>query len=769
MDETIPIRPEPLPKDEILIVDDNVANLQLLSAILSEKGYAVRSAANGTLALQAVETAVPDIILLDIDMPDMNGYKVCKRIKAQEASRDVPVIFLSALGETLDKVEAFSIGGSDYISKPFEIEEVLARIENQLARGRLQKELQQANDELEQRVAKRTEALVAVVNRLEEEITERTRAEAALQQYTDRLHILQQIDRAILAAQSPATLAQVAVTHSPSLIPCQWAGMITFEPEVNEATVLAVNSERPSPIEAGERLSLDTFDEVNKLEGQLLVEDFTSETPRTILDGTLQNMGLASRILAPLVSRNKLLGYLELAAETPGIFSVEHSAVAEEVARQVALALENVRLHAETQRRTKGLAAINNAGRAMTSTLQLKTVLEQTMAEVRTLLEAEGASVLLYDPDLNDLVFSTVAAPDAELLTGLRLPLTEGIAGWVMEKNEPVMVDNVQTDPRFSDRIDNLTGSKTNSLVAVPLTYKDKVLGVVEVINRVGEKFRPQDMEMLQALTTSAAVAIENARLYKDLEDRMQDLQDAQRQLIQSEKMSALGRLVASITHEINNPLQSVQTCLTLTREEMEGDRRQDKIDRYLGIVESEIERVSTIIRRMRDFYRPGAHEGMQTVDVNETIASVLELTGKQLQHSEIVVEQSLGENLPQIEANVDHLKQVFLNLILNAVDAMPTGGTLQVTTRNTRLSLGPSRAIKPAVRLDFTDTGEGMSAETMSHLFEPFFTTKSEGSGLGLCISYSIIEAHHGQILPTSELGVGTTFSIILPTKQPV
>jgi len=128
----------------ILIVDDTPDNLRLLSEMLSKRGYSVRSAISGSAAFMAVNTKLPDLILLDINMPNLNGYEVCKQLKANEATRDIPVLFLSAFNEAIDKVKAFEVGGLDYITKPFQVEEVLARVDTHLTLSRTQKELQQA-------------------------------------------------------------------------------------------------------------------------------------------------------------------------------------------------------------------------------------------------------------------------------------------------------------------------------------------------------------------------------------------------------------------------------------------------------------------------------------------------------------------------------------------------------------------------------------------------------------------------------------------------
>jgi PAS domain S-box-containing protein len=150
--------PSPAPKADILVIDDMPENLNLLAAMLMQQGYKVRSVTKGTTGLRGAQVAPPDLILLDINMPEMNGREVCQRLKADARTRDIPVIFISALGDVLDKVNAFAVGGVDYISKPFQVEEVLARIENHLTLRRLQRQLQAQNAQLQQEMLERQQA-----------------------------------------------------------------------------------------------------------------------------------------------------------------------------------------------------------------------------------------------------------------------------------------------------------------------------------------------------------------------------------------------------------------------------------------------------------------------------------------------------------------------------------------------------------------------------------------------------------------------------------
>ena len=461
-----------------------------------------------------------------------------------------------------------------------------------------------------------------------------------------------------------------------------------------------------------------------------------------------------SELCVPMKIRANVIGVLNVESGTRNHFTATDQFLLQTLANQTAVALQNARLYAQTQRNTRELGALISATHVLAANLDLNTVLQQTLVQINTLLDAEDASVLLYDASSDDLVFAAVAdSHTSAILFGQHISLDAGIAGWVMQHKTSTLVTDAQQDSRFYDEIDLLTSITTRSLLAVPLIAKDHIIGVLEVINKVDGAFNAHDRELLEALANSAAVAIDNARLYQEMIDQIQVLRATQVKLIHSEKMGALGRLIASISHEINNPLQSIQGCLTLAKEELEGPTRPEKIERYLDIAEDEIDRIATIVRRVRDFYRPSGQEHTP-IDLHQTLEGVLELSGKELQHSYVNVERIWDPAIPLVVANPDHLKQVFLNLVINAIDAMPEGGDLTIRTILDHES----------VSIEFTDTGVGMPPDVQARLFEPFFTTKPHGSGLGLSISYGIIQEHNGQILVQSEVGKGTTFTIILP-----
>lgn len=607
------------------------------------------------------------------------------------------------------------------------------------------------------------------------DITERRLAEKALYQYARRLTTLHAIDRAILSAQSSEEIAQATLKYIVSLVPCQRTSIALFDLTANDAVLLAVRADESTRLAAGTHIPLENYGVPAELrQGQHhLVNDLLALKDRTATHEQLLREGMRSFLTMPLVAQGELMGALNLGSASPDAFSMDHIQVARQVADQLAIAIRQAHLREEVQRHARELAALNKAGQAIVSILDKVAVLELVIAEVRNLLGAEGVSVLLCeaaaDGDPPELVFAASTGPGAEALVGARMPISAGIAGWVLKEKQSVLVRDARDDPRFYNQIDDLTRLPTHSIMAVPLIVQNRASGVIEVVNKATGIFTRHDLELLETMAGSAAIAIENARLYKVERDQLRRLKESQARLIQAEKMAALGRLIASITHEINNPLQAIQNCLTLAQEELLDGPRPQELQRYLRMADEEIGRIANIIRRMRDFYRPEREE-MQTTDVRSLIESVLELIAKQSQHSQVTIEHTAREmpnDLPTVRANPGHLKQVFLNLALNAIDSMtPQGGTLRVRT-----ALGQMQQqdqVVPAVHIEFGDSGHGMSPEVISQIFEPFFTTKSGGTGLGLAISYEIIQAHHGQITVKSQVGVGTTFTILLPLEQP-
>jgi signal transduction histidine kinase/DNA-binding response OmpR family regulator len=298
-----------------------------------------------------------------------------------------------------------------------------------------------------------------------------------------------------------------------------------------------------------------------------------------------------------------------------------------------------------------------------------------------------------------------------------------------------------------------LVSLKLCSAFVAPIS-RVKVRGVLYVGRKAKEgAFREVDWEMFLLIVRQAAVAMENARLYEELREYVRRIEESQQALIRAEKMAAAGRLTASIAHEINNPLQAVQNCLHLaTRGELTFKKQRE----YIALANHELDRLMRTVQRMLDFYRPGSVEP-QRVNLGILLRRVIKLLSAQLQGRKIKVSTRFPSKMPSILAVSSQLEQVFINLILNAYDAMPKGGELRVSGRLT----------EEMVEIFIQDTGPGVSEENRIHIFEPFVSTKKGGTGLGLTVSYGIISAHGGSLDLVMDRGPGACFRVALPVKE--
>lgn len=326
-----------------------------------------------------------------------------------------------------------------------------------------------------------------------------------------------------------------------------------------------------------------------------------------------------------------------------------------------------------------------------------------------------------------DIWISRVAAPDEPLKLSLDIP----------------------DDPEMQAV---LSRHGLDSIICVPNSFRRQ--RSLMVVGRItGEAhFSNADLDMLTIFSRQAAIALENAQLYSELRAHVRQLEESQQALIQAEKMAAVGRLTASIAHEINNPLQSVRNCLHLIEH---GNFSQKELQNYTSLAAEELDRLMNVTRRMLDYYRPGTLD-RSPIHVNELVERVLQLLETQIKSQAIQVHKRLAQNLPAVVVVGNQIQQVIVNIVLNAMGAMPDGGVLFIETK-----LKENQVI-----ISVEDTGTGVPKAERESIFEPFTSSKEEGLGLGLTVSYGIVTAHGGtlDLLPQGKRGA--KFQISLPTR---
>lgn len=365
---------------------------------------------------------------------------------------------------------------------------------------------------------------------------------------------------------------------------------------------------------------------------------------------------------------------------------------------------------------------------------------------VSELVGAEQCGLMLPNGEHFRHMFPAAGLDEGSCET-LRLDMA-AIAKLPTNRRALILNDGIEGSPMAE--ADKALGVK--NLMLVWVRHKGQLAGIIRVANKRSGDFTDDDVRPLSILANNVSVALENARLYEDLRKQMMELKDTQEQLLQAAKLAAIGELASNVAHEINNPLTSVLGYAELIKEETD----MAAILKDIEVIEKEALRAREIVHQLLEFSRKRAL-AIKELDVNGLLEEVINLISLQIRDMRIEVARNFGV-IPAIQGDANQLKQVFLNLINNAVDAMSNEGTLGIT----------SYADVSHVYVAISDTGKGMPKEIMSRIFEPFFTTKKDkGTGIGLSVSYKIIQSHNGRIDVQSEIDKGSTFTVVLPITR--
>lgn len=508
----------------------------------------------------------------------------------------------------------------------------------------------------------------------------------------------------------------------------------------------------------------------------------TRQDPRYLYYGA----SCLSELAVPMIVDDEVIGVLNIEHREAHAFDDTDNYVLQILANQIALALKNTRLITEAEQRAKELSVLHEVDRAITASLDIDSVYQAFTENIARLFPYDMLSIILRDEAKLELAYTADPHGDVYICEDA-IQLPHSSVNWVVKQGQPLIRCNLADAPHF-DGDDVFQKAHIQSSMMMPLQAKQQTIGVWCMLSHYVNTYHRDNLTIAQSLADQLAIAIYNAQLYQSERERRRQLQESQVQLVQAEKMAALGRLVASVTHEINNPLQAVKGGLHLITEELSAELDDAGLTQIAGLAGQEIDRIVEIVRRMRKFYRPTTSsqpdatvsldtldsfynleaDQLQAIDIHLLMDEVVQLVEKELQRLGIVVQKHWAKDFPPIQGNANHLRQVLLNLTLNAIDAMTDQpqAVLTLVTDCDPMVL-ESGEVQPTIRLDISDTGTGMSAEVQAQLFEPFVTTKEKGSGLGLFTSYKIIKAHGGHIQVDSQPGAGTTFSIFLPVRQ--
>ncbi len=464
---------------------------------------------------------------------------------------------------------------------------------------------------------------------------------------------------------------------------------------------------------------------------------------------------IRSLIVLPIVNGDENLGTLSVQSSIPYAFTEHESKLLNALGVQAAIAIENAHLIEETQKSLKETNALYRISQGVAASLDPDEVLRDTVDLLQKNFDYYYVQVYVADPETGDFVMREGSGEIGQKLKaqGHKLAPGEGIVGYTAETGTAFFTNNVDKVVSF---VRHPLLPNTKSELAMPVKIGSEILGLLDIHQIPPKWLSMRDLHLVNAVADQLAIALQKATLYEDLQIALKQEKAIRTQLVQNERLAVMGRLLASVSHELNNPLQAIQNALFLLREE-KGISQQGLQD--LEIVLAESERMANMIDRLRSTYRPTQADDFHQTQVNNIVEDVYALVATHLRHNEIAFEFSPDPDLPTVPALADQIRQVLLNLMMNAVEAMTTGGTLKVCTKYLR---GHDE-----IMITVSDTGPGIHPSILPNIFDAFVTNKDRGTGLGLTITYDIISKHRGRISAENNPDKGATFKVWLPLEN--
>jgi signal transduction histidine kinase/DNA-binding response OmpR family regulator len=716
--------------NKILVVDDSTANLQLLMNLLTEQGYSVYPASDGELALEFIQSTLPDLILLDIRMPGMDGYEVCRRLKANERTAAIPIVFLSALEDEHNKVKGFQAGGVDYITKPFQPEEMLARI-------RIHLRIRELTEGLEQKVNARTEELTLANRRLQEEIAERKQAEEALRESRERLDNI--------VANSP--VATYRCTHDE---------LWTME-----------------FISAG----------ITRISGYP-AEDFLNNRARSYASiiHPDDRQSVVDRVAAAVAHRDHYeMDYRLVAADGSlrwvheqgrGVFAPEgqllclDGVIFDNTAQREAE--ETLKLNAERTEALLKLSQMTGASEDELMRFAYEAATRLTRSKLGYLGLMNEAETVLNVQFWSPEAMNECKVPDTPRV----FPLDNaGLWGEAVRQRRPIITNNYSAPSPWKK------GTPAGHIKLIrhmnlPVIVNGKIVLVAGVGNKQ-EDYTETDVQQLSLLMEGTWRLIERMRSEEELKRYHNQLEDTVRQRTEELRLSrdaaeaankAKSVFLANMSHELRTPLNAILGFSGIVRKDplLPENERQN-----LEIINRSGEHLLTLINdvlEMAKIEAGGVQLSPTPFDLGDMVRDVTDMMQMRAKEKGLQLDIDQSSKFPRyIVGDEPRLRQVLINLIGNAIKYTEQGSVA--------VHLGTKHNENSHLLIEVEDSGPGIAAQDQPRIFEPFIQLGehgiSKGTGLGLTITRQYVQMMGGNISLESTLGKGSLFRIELPLAE--
>ncbi len=681
------------------------------------------------------------------------------RERGTSSGNELPILMLegSLPGYAIETGKPLRIGAADELPDGYELEQgYKSRLVVPLRyRGKVIGVLDLSAVEMDGFSSQDEQLLVMIASHLAG-LIENVRLNDETRKRAENLSLIHQLVQKVVGMTDTPVITQIAATLMAEQFDYDFASILLVNDHENEMILNGI---------AGHVAPNGALRKNYPIQTGLLGEVYQTGQSRFV--DNLRHLGNAHPITGSeqgtemcvlLQEGERYLGVIDVTRNQPYTFSENDLVTLEALAGVLSSVIMNANRYQQLQMSVRQLEAARETALEIAGDLDLDLLLRRIVRRAREMIGARGAELALVDEHA-EIVRTVVSDNPWRDFTGTEVPFMSGVEGKVAVLGEPVVVEDYNHWP---GRLYPERHMPYRTVAGIPLTLTGKVIGVLLVSDdRLEHTFRSADLQLLEFFAAQAAIFVRNARLYQEIQERMEAQRQAEMQLVRSARLAAVGEMAAGVAHELNNPLTTVAGFIELVLEELpdEAVQRQD-----LELVLREARRARGVVRRLLDFSRPGDNLRIST-DVNELVSEVLTLVQHLVRTNGVTLSVQLQEELPWAAIDPNQIKQVLLNLVHNALQAMPRGGVLVVQTE------AQQRGGLPWLTVSVRDNGMGIAPEDMERIFEPFFTTRPVGSGtgLGLSVSYGIITEHGGVIDVESELGQGSCFTVWLPVEAHV